>query len=375
MKEILKNMILQSSDKAISYADYINTALYHPEKGYYMKHKTKIGTEGDFYTSSNVHTVFGKILADVIQHVFEKGKLPFHVCEVGGGDGRLARAILHEWKTNSPEIYENVCYEMIEISPFHQELQKEQLREHFNFNHYSTVAELKQKYPTFHGVVFSNELFDAFPVHVIEVKNKKLFEVMVSLNDQGDLIERLIPCQNNRIINWLNEMEYNLLEGQRIEIPLAMIEWINEISEWLERGMMLSVDYGYSKEEWRDPVHKEGSLRGYYQHKMVNNPLDYPGLMDLTTHIHFDAVDHFGKLAGFRSLGRLRQDKFLLRAGILKYLQENYDPNPFSETSKLNRAIRTLVAGTGISTAFHVLFHTKGLDELTLDDFLEPLKE
>jgi len=150
-----------------------------------------------------------------------------------------------------------------------------------------------------------------------------------------------------------------LNEQQRIEIPLQMETMVRSMAKALQRGLILTVDYGYTNEEWLEPARRNGSLRGYYKHQQFNQILELPGEMDITSHVHFDALVKMGDHYKLKFVQKWRQDEFLLAAGILEELQENHDPNPFSETSKRNRAIRSLIIPGGMSASFHVILQEK----------------
>jgi SAM-dependent MidA family methyltransferase len=134
----------------------------------------------------------------------------------------------------------------------------------------------------------------------------------------------------------------------------------------LTKGLVVTADYGYTKEDWKHPSRIKGSLRGYYQHQMIDDVLQHPGEMDITTHIHFDWLIQKGEQAELVFHSKLRQDAFLLKAGILKELENHYDPNPFSEVSKRNRAIRSLIMPSGISSFFHLIIQQKGIIDTNL---------
>jgi SAM-dependent MidA family methyltransferase len=144
-----------------------------------------------------------------------------------------------------------------------------------------------------------------------------------------------------------------------------------EIAQSLIKGMVVTADYGYTLEEWMDPRRSKGSLRGYYQHQMIDDVLQHPGEMDITTHIHFDYLIQKGEQVELELITKLRQDEFLLKSGILNELANHYDPNPFSEVSKRNRAIRSLIMPSGISTYFHVVIQQKGFKLNENDVFVE----
>ncbi|WP_316572033.1 SAM-dependent methyltransferase [Neobacillus sp. YIM B06451] len=349
----LEDIIGKSRNGLISYADYIELALYHPVHGYYMRESEKIGRSGDFITSSNVSDIFGRIFSKwFARHVKINGVAPA-VCEIGGGNGRFAKAFMEEWANHSGD---SLTYTIIETSPYHRKLQSEALDGFSGFSQESGIQSIRH----FKGIIFSNELFDALPVHVVEKKSGILMEAMVGI-DNGRLFEKLVPLKNEEVASFLEENGLFLNEGQRIEVPLAMGKMVREISRSLEEGIVATVDYGYTAEEWMLPERKQGSLRGYMNHQMVNDVLAYPGRMDITTHIHFDALAKEGEKQGLEALTKLRQDEFLISAGILTEFEEHYDPNPFSERSRRNRAIRSLVLPSGMSASFHVLLQQKGL--------------
>ena len=358
MKEIIKQFIEASPEKMISYAEYMELALYHPEEGYYIKERKKIGKEGDFYTSSNVADIFGKLIGKWFAKSFKSLDLPPSVCEIGAGNGRFARAFIQGWNEVNEE---TLSYWIVEASPYHRKLQAAELNGLENVD--ILYGEAFENTGMKQGMVFSNELFDAFPVHVVERSESVLYEVFVSY-ENGQLKEVMVPVMNDEIFRFIKDQGIQLAEGQRIEIPLTYEPFIKSIAENLTKGIMLTVDYGYTKEEWMHPSRRHGSLRGYYQHQMHHDILQHPGKMDLTSHVHFDALKSIGEKYGLSFVQKTRQDEFLMAAGILEELAEHNDPNPFSEASKRNRAIRSLILPGGISQSFHVLVQAKGMGGL-----------
>ncbi len=371
MKEILVEKIKEAEGKMITYADYMSLALYDSEIGYYMKTNKKLGTEGDFYTSSGVHAVFGKVFAHFFLDVIEKEGLPAKICEFGGGDGRFAKAVIDEWEQLKPEGKEDLSYAIVEMSPYHREEQKRLLASKNGFSQYDSLNSLKEQMgKEFKGVIFSNELIDAFPVHVVERRGDDLYEIYVSIDENDQLIETSQLGTNQKVLKWLKRYGPTLNDRQRIEVSLYMNDWIEEISEFMKKGLLVTIDYGYTKEEWGMPERKEGSLRGYFKHQLISNPLLHPTEMDITSHIHIDAYNTVTEENRFTKIDDLKQNRFLFKLGILKFLQENYDPNPFSEKSKSNRAIQTLINDSGMSAAFHVFLHSKQLTKTTSYRFL-----
>jgi SAM-dependent MidA family methyltransferase len=357
MKEIISQFIADSPHKMISYADFIELALYHPEKGYYMKKREKIGKSGDFYTTSNVSDIFGRLIGKWFARNAGILGLQPSVCEIGAGNGRFASAFIQGWNEITNDI---LTYYIVEASPYHKSLQEQELSglENVRITYANTFADSGMN----QGLVFSNELFDAFPVHIIEKKKGIVNEVFIGFENDR-FIEKIVPLENKKIIEFLKEQDMGLAEGQRIEIPLAMEPFIKSISENLSKGIMLTVDYGYMKEDWTHPARKKGSLRGYYQHQMHHDVLQSPGEMDITSHVHFDVLISQGEKYGLELLQKQRQDEFLMAIGILEELAEHHDSNPFSEVSKRNRAIRSLIMPGSISQSFDVIIQGKRLDE------------
>ncbi|MCM3692434.1 class I SAM-dependent methyltransferase [Neobacillus niacini] len=350
----LKRLISYSELNLLSYADYIEAVLYHPELGFYMRNKQKIGSQGDFITTSNISDIYGRMIAKWFANVCKENDLEPTFCEIGAGNGRFAHAFLQEWEDS---IKSPLKYIIVESSPYHLKLQNELLKPSYTFTQVTRLDELEP----FEGMVFSNELFDAMPVHVIEKENNQLYEVMVGIKNEN-LYEEKVPLTNPSIYTFLKESDLELTEKQRIEVPLLMEGMVHDISRVLKRGLVVTADYGYTKEDWKHPSRIKGSLRGYYQHQMVHDVLERPGEMDITTHIHFDWLIQKGEQADLLFHSKLRQDEFLLNAGILKELENHYDPNPFSVVSKRNRAIRSLIMPSGMSSFFHILIQQKGIN-------------
>ncbi|WP_416149382.1 class I SAM-dependent methyltransferase [Salipaludibacillus sp. HK11] len=348
-----------------SFATFMETALYDPKVGYYMKDRQKLGKDGDFYTSNHVHPVFAETFARFFLDVITKENMKAEICEWGAGDGSFACNILAYMREQSPEVFEKMTYYIIESSPYHQSILLDRLalfKKQIKI--YSTLEELKKEVTHFQGIIFSNELIDAFPVHIIEKTSEGLKEVMLEVEGEH-LAEKLMTSENNQVLNWLDKFGPTTLpEGHRFEVSLSMKEWLVNVSTWLEKGLLVTVDYGYRNEEFQWPERKDGSIRGYRNHEMVKDPLKYPGSMDLTSHIQWDAYEQIAKNQGLTMVCHDRQDKFLLKAGLFSFLQSPTDMNPFSDVFKKNRAIQSLVHPEGISTSFQVNVQGRGLTQV-----------
>ncbi|MFX3660684.1 MAG: class I SAM-dependent methyltransferase [Ectobacillus sp.] len=364
----MKHVIQNTPEQAISYSAYMDLALYHPTYGYYMKEKEKIGRSGDFFTSSNVSSVFAKQFARFFIQLIEGGAVPPAICEIGAGTGRFAHDVLAEWREQSPETFSQLAYSIVETSSYHQKLQQDLLSDYKNVTQYTSIDEIG---PSFEGIIFSNELFDAFPVEVIEKRNGRIYEVYITFDERERLSEEFRMLKNEQIVRYLQQHRIRLREGQRFEVPLLMGEYIKKLGNWLHKGLCITVDYGYTNEEWGHPLRHEGSLRGYCEHQLVRDPLAYPGDMDLTAHVHWDELKRVGKENSLYTIWHTKQTKFLLAAGILEQLVDHTDRNPFSEQNKKNRAIRSMIINGGISDSFDVVIQQKGMPSFRVEKYLQ----
>lgn len=357
------NRLKEKSSPPWSFATFMETALYEPEIGYYTNTSRKLGKDGDFYTSNHVNPVFAETFGRFFSDVIQKENLLPSICEWGAGDGTFAFHMLQYIKNSCPGIFEKMTYRIIESSPYHRGIIKDKLQaldEHVCI--YSSFHELKADVADFEGIIFSNELLDAFPVHSVKMTEDGLKEIKVDV-EKDELTEVMTDCENSKLQEWLDKYGPALPEGFRTEISPAMAEWMENVSEWLKRGMIVTVDYGYRNEELLKPERKDGSIRGYRNHEMVTNPLKHPGEMDLTAHIQWDAYDKIASQAGLEQVLHERQDTFLLKAGLFTFLQEPAQINPFSDEFKKNRAIQSLVHPGGISSSFQAAVHGRGLTE------------
>lgn len=351
----------QKSNPPWSFATFMEIALYDPDLGYYTKVRNKLGKEGDFYTSNHVHPVFSETFGRFFLDVLIQEDMESIICEWGAGDGAFAYHVLSYIRSQNIEVFQNMTYYIVESSPHHQSILTEKLSSFSDqIRIFSTFEEMKDDMPHFKGILFSNELIDAFPVHIVEKYKDSIREVLVE-EDEGELIESLAICENDQIQEWFNQFGPHLPEGHRIEVNLAMKEWLLKVSSWLDKGMIVTVDYGYHNDEFERPERKEGSIRGYRNHEMIKNPLKYPGDMDLTSHIQWDAYNQIARSEELTKVCFERQDKFLLKAGLFTFLQNPTDLNPFSDEFKKNRAIQSFVHPSGISSSFQVNIHGRGL--------------
>ncbi|WP_226656956.1 SAM-dependent methyltransferase [Guptibacillus hwajinpoensis] len=340
LKNIIINEIERSSEEFITFERFMTLSLYHPKLGYYQKDVPKTGIKGDFITSTSVHDVYSRVMARVlINEIQSNGYAPI-IVDAGSGDGKFISSFLDEVKFVDHQFYEKLTYFVLESSPYHQQLITNRTKQH-DVEIFPSLTSMKKVLPKLNGILFSNELLDAFPVRVIE-KQHELVEVCVGLDENNCFTEVYRPCTDPVILNWTARHQLQISDGQRIEIPLAMGKWLDEVGNWLANGKVITVDYGYTNEEWKSPERKRGSLRGYRNHQLIENVLQTPGEMDITTHVHIDAIKNIGLSHGMKWVSCMPQGEFLLKEGLLQFLQQTSPNNPFSKEHKQNRAIRWL---------------------------------
>lgn len=318
---LLSRIIIQKirQSGAISFRDFMEMALYYPGLGYYASPKEKIGKRGDYYTSPNITPAFGEMLAKQIEEMWHiLGKKEFTVVEMGAGTGILSCDVLGYLKKN-PELYQNLDYCIIEKSPAMREEQEKRLKKkvswHNSFEELDGIT----------GCIFSNELADAFPVHQV-IMGEELMEVFVGY--ENDFCETLKPASDG-LKNYLSELSVALPQGFRTEINLDAVKWMEEIAVSLKKGFVITIDYGYPSAELYQEYRSSGTLVCYYRHTANHDPYKHIGEQDITSHVNFSALAHFGKKKGLKPCGFTDLAHFLLGLGIEAYLEklqnsENY---------------------------------------------------
>jgi SAM-dependent MidA family methyltransferase len=335
---------------AISFHDFMEMALYYPEEGYYTSAKDKIGTKGDFYTSANLTPAFGAMVGRQLEEMWRSlGEEAFTIVEYGAGTGLLSLDILDYLRSNE-KLYEALRYCIIEKSPAMRGRERKHLPEKVSWH--DRIAEIGG----IRGCILSNEFIDNLAVHSV-VMQQGLMEVFVDYND--GYIELLQPARAE-LKEYLEELNVRLKEGSRTEINLEARDWLAEIAPCLVKGYVLTIDYGYSSEELYHESRRAGTLLCYNQHRTNDHPYEYIGQQDITTHVNFSALRHWGSKNGLEYVGLVNQLNFLVALGFEEYFDGN---------SVLSRATKTLLKHTlliNMGSRFKVLIQQKGVGSLPL---------
>ncbi len=325
----LSGKILQliNSRDGLSFAEFMELALYEPEDGYYEKQR-EIGRSGDFYTSVSVSQLFGELLAFQFSRWLEEIPPPWRLVEAGAHAGQLGKDILAWLRAYRPEQFERLRYAIIENSSRRRGWQAETLREFANQVEWlEDVSALETK--SVRGIIFSNEFFDAFPVHRAgwDAQQKQWFEWVVGgRGEQFVWAKRDWPAELPKPKLPI-ELEPFLPEGFTTEVQLAAPGWWKTAAGALRTGKLLTIDYGLLDEEFFRPERADGTLRGFLRHHLMTDLLSHVGEQDLTAHVNFSALIESGEEAGLRTEAFLSQEKFLTQIAAAHW-SDNNPPTP-----------------------------------------------
>ena len=348
----------------ITFADYMAACLYEPGLGYYTSPGRKVGTEGDFYTSITVHAAFGRVIAREIAAMWRSMDCPadFTLVEAGAGHGRLACDIMDFLAEQQPDCYAATKLVLVEQEPSLAEAQAALLANHRAKLSWLTPVELPGF--RFSGVLYSNELLDAMPVHRVLMTPQGLKEIYVTLD--GDQFQDQADLPSTPALEaYLDRFGIPLHPGQEAEVSLAGLAWFEEVAECLQRGFILTVDYGWAKADLYAPQRNLGTLLCYYKHTVEDNPYQRLGQQDITTHINFSALIERGEELGLKPLWFGEQSRFLLSAGVVEEL-EAIEASDLTEKEKLKLRLtikRLIMPEGGMGNTFRVLVQSKGVVE------------
>jgi SAM-dependent MidA family methyltransferase len=341
----------------ITFAEYMRECLYHPVHGYYSRPESR--RFADYYTSSDLHPIFGRLLARQFVEMWQQLRCPseFHLVEAAAGTGRLAGHILDFAQTKLPEFYQTLRYVAIERSPARCDQMAARLASHIAQGRCSATIEIPAKIPI--GCIFSNELLDALPVHRVLRQDGALQEVFVTC-DGSAFSELRMPLSTRAIAEYFAAQGIALIEGQQAEAALEACDWITEIGRRLERGFVLTIDYGHEAADLFDAHHMAGTVLAYANHRASEDFFAAPGCQDLTAHVNFTALRLWGARSGLEPLGRVSQTAFLLALGRGNEFADLYEEG-MDETERVRARLqlKTLIFPEGMGERFQVLIQQK----------------
>ncbi len=353
----------------IPFVRFMELALYHPQYGYYMRQPDeaqaeRIGWSGDFYTSSDVHPILGRAIAAQARQMDEllDHPTPFTIIEMGAGKGLLARDCLAALHARQDDFASRVRYVLIERSPAMQALQRQNLAPWLNQPGLVTWVEgLDALGPqSVTGLFFSNELVDAFPVHRIQMVSGQAQELFVDYRD-GRFEECLKPLSTPALGQYLQRLNQTWPEGYKTELNLQALEWMEQVARRIDRGFVLTIDYGHTAQDLYGPERKNGTFLCYYQQLTGDVPYERIGQQDMTAHVDFTGLATVGAAAGLNVTGFTNQMSFLMGLGVEEMIGQ-LDP----ESPEFGAAIH-LLKPDGMGRTFKILVQHRGLERPDLD--------
>ncbi|HEX9038717.1 MAG TPA: SAM-dependent methyltransferase [Ktedonobacterales bacterium] len=394
----------------LSFARFMELALYHPHLGYYAgggAGREPVGWAGDFVTSGDLSPLWGWAIARQLQQMWELLGRPtsFEVVEPGAGRGLLAASVWRYALALDPAWAAALRYTLLDRAPAGSALRAARERRLAAelaaipvpeggvrwLDHLAAATEGGARAIT--GCIVSNELVDALPVHVVEVRGGQLYEVYVTLADDtansgragragagpgAALVEALGPPSSARVAAYLDRYGVpwrGYPEGWRAEVGLAAEDWIEAVAAALGRGFVLTIDYGATARRLYTRARRRGTLLGYARHRVSAQPLTAPGAQDLTAHVNFSALARAGRAQGLRVAGLTTQAALLEALGVraeVEALSARYFPHADSARStdrgqaeylrraSLRAAVASLLDPQGLG-GFHVLVQRRGV--------------
>jgi SAM-dependent MidA family methyltransferase len=340
----------------------METALYEPGLGYYAAGLDRIGRSGDYYTSSHLHSAFGALIGKQVLEMWEIMDKPenFSIVEMGSGAGYVCKDLLNYLEET--DLFDALSYKIIELNPELVIRQKDLLSDFSGkVQWFPTIKEIG----AFTGCIISNELLDAFPVHIVQMADE-LKEVCVTF-DGRNFIEELCPLSNDSLSEYFREFSVNLKKGHRTEVNLKIRDWLFDISKRLRKGFIITVDYGYTANEYYSEDRDRGTLMCYHRHQFNENPYQKIGLQDITAHVNFTSVKKWGEELGIFTSGFCSQGAFLVSLGIEDEIKRLYETS--SDYLFEIARIKKLIMPQGLGEIYKVLVQSKGFNHSLLKGF------
>jgi SAM-dependent MidA family methyltransferase len=350
----------------MSFARFMQLALYHPQRGYYSSGRCAIGRKGDYFTNVSIGPLFGQLLGAQFSEIWEGlGKIDnFVIVEQGAHDGQFANDVLEYAQKGAPEFFEALRYRIVEPFPVLQDRQSRLLKP------FCEKVEWLDSLQSFAGVHFSNELLDAMPVRLINGDIENLVDL------QGDnfvLIERpfsqgaaafpgTVAAYSAEAAAKAGLAKAAELPGRREVFNQAALEWVDDVAAKLQRGCVIAIDYGHPRDEFQATVQVRS------QHRNVDSAFKQIGYADITMRVDWSSIIRRAQANGLRIAGFTDQHHFL--TGIISELSrgaspgsyvDNWTPWPLADSPKIKRQLQTLLHPEMLGRAFQVLGLEKNL--------------
>ena len=351
----------------LTFARFMELALYDETNGYYMKGSgasrsvaSPIGLEGgDFFTAPCLSPLLAgclvRQLVDIDEHLGHPAV--FHLVEMGPGDGTLFRDMLRECAERHAGLLSRLSCVLVERSPALRGRQRDALSAWMTRNGGIRWVDDVRRLPdgSLTGMLFSNELVDAFPVHRIRMERDGLRELYVTRRNH-EFVEIAGEPSTPALCSFLADLGVALPDGFTTEINLDAVTWIEQVARSLARGVVVTIDYGHTSRDYFSRERRNGTLMGYHRHTASTNPYARVGEQDLTAHVNFSSLARAGERAGLTTAGLTNLTHFLMSLGIDDLLRD------CDQESATVREASHLLRHHGMGTTFKILIQHKGCD-------------
>lgn len=344
---------IEQSAGWLSFADFMQMALYTTDLGYYSGGAKKFGIGGDFVTAPEISPLFAQTLARQVAQVLAVTN--GDVLELGAGTGKLAADLLLALHVagHAPRQY---C--ILEVSAYLRQIQKETLQKSLSPELFKRVVWLEALPQNFVGVMLGNEVLDAIPVHLVHKTGGVLYERGVAY--AGDFVWQDRLLETGDLLDIAAKL--NLPDEYLTEVCPAASGLITSLAHALQRGVIIMLDYGFSAREYYHPQRNLGTLMCHYQHYSHSEPLIYVGLQDITAHVDFTSIAHAGVSQGLELSGFCTQAQFLMNCGILE-LMSQVSAHDMANYAPLAAAAQKLLSPAEMGDLFKVIAFSKKIEE------------
>ncbi len=345
----------------ITFARFMERALYEPGHGYYRRPEPGPGTAGaDFLTAPEAHPIFGAAIGRLLEQAWDAlGRpSPFTVTEPGAGTGALAAGLLGGLRSLGSPLFQVVRYRPIEV----ESARLDTLRERLAADGLAGLLSQRRHAASEIGAVVANEVLDALPVHRVVGRDGGLRELMVGVDGAGNLIWQEAEPSSPALAERLAAEGVTLDDGHVTEICLALDAWLEDASRHLARGLLVLVDYAAEPVDLHGATHPDGTLRAFARHAVGSDPFRHVGRQDLTATVDLAAVRSAATRAGLTPIGETSQAELLARVGTAD-LTDAYLRRPgatLQDALALRSAVARLMDPRGMG-GFRVLVFGRGL--------------
>lgn len=339
----------------IPFSRYMEMCLYDPTHGYYSRNAEQFGKAGDFFTSSDVHAVFGRLMARQFEEMWRMLGSPAKITikELGPGRGLFAQDVLDWSEKKFPDFFRALRYVLVEQS----RALRERIERTLQLRLETSKAELFPEDGRVSGstIVFANEYFDALPVDVVSTKGSLRVDVR-----GGHFAETWVPASAEEL-EFLDEYSVHPEEGERIEVPLQAVAAMRAACD-IQCGFVVAIDYGYTRAEQLAGRHR-GTLKAIRRHAVSASPYEAPGEQDITADVNFTALAATAEMCGMRAEKLVTQSQFLMGIGEANQFADAFEECRLpQERAKVALQLKHLVTPAGMGESFQVLVASKGVE-------------